>query len=119
MLSVQQPDRRKLRSAVKMGAAEEWPTEVLGFWIAVLRLTGASWDDIGDLLSTSRQAAHRRFAPWERRYGSFLAARAVQAVPPHMPRNSVEARAHLAESFEIDKDAVEFRRAVDPDSSRS
>ena len=113
MVSVQQPDRQKLRSAVTIGAAEEWPPEVLGFWIAALRLTGASWDDIGDLLSTSRQAAHRRFAPWERRYRPFLITYAVPAAPPHMPRNPSEVRAYLAESFEIDKDNVELlRRAI-------
>ena len=118
MISVQQPDRLTLQSAVQMGAAEEWPTEVLGFWIAVLRLTGASWDDIGDLLRTSRQAAHRRFAPWERRYHSFLAAHGVWAVHPHMPRNVADARAQVAESLEIDKDAVEvLRQAVNARAS--
>jgi hypothetical protein len=91
-----QPDRPALEAVITAGTAAGWPAEVLGFWIAALRLRGASWDDVGDLLGTSRQAAHHRFAPWARRYLPFVLPVISAGWPP--PATPEEKRARLRES---------------------
>jgi hypothetical protein len=72
--------------------------------IAALRLRGASWDDIGGLLGTSRQAAHRRFAPWVQRYLPIV----IGSHPRRpMPANRAETRARLRESTDLGKDHID------------
>jgi hypothetical protein len=93
------PDRPTLEAAVTAGAAAGWPAEVLGFWITALRLRGASWDDVGDLLGTSRQAAHHRFAPWTRRYLPAVLPVISTGWPP--PATPEETRARLRGSIDL------------------
>jgi len=119
-ISLRRPDRPTLESAVTTAAAAEWPTEIIGFWIAALRMTGASWDDVGDLLGTSRQAAHRRFAPWERRYRPFLLAAIAQPVHhPHTPANRLQARAQVLNTSDVDDAAIDALRGVADADARS
>jgi hypothetical protein len=108
VLGRRQPDQPSLEATVQNGATAGWPVEVLGFWIAALRLYGASWDDIGDLLGTSRQAAHRRFAPWARRYLPFVLVAIPGGRPP--PAGRAETSTRLRESTELGADHLDATR---------
>jgi hypothetical protein len=109
-MSKQRPDRAALESAIRTAVVEEWPTEILGFWIAALRAAGASWEDIGELLGVSRQAAHRRFGPWERRYRRNVLACLLQEDVRHAPKDRLEARSRAVKISDPDEDAVDALR---------
>ena len=100
-----QPDRPALEAAITAGTAAGWPAEVLGFWITALRVRGASWDDVGNLLGTSRQAAHHRFSPWARRYLPFVLP--IISVGGPLPATPEEKRARLRESIDLGADNLD------------
>jgi hypothetical protein len=106
------PDRGTLESAVTTAAGAERPIEIIGFWIAALRVTGASWDDIGRLLGISRQAAHHRFAYWEQRYRPFVIFPAMQPAYYRCPESRPEVRARVTDASDIDHEVVEALRGV-------
>lgn len=105
VLGRRQPDRPTLEAAITAGAAARWPVEVLSFWVAALRLRGASWDDIGSLLGTSRQAAHHRFAPWTQRYLPLVTKTTPGSRP--MPANQAETRAPPRKSTDLGSDHLD------------
>jgi hypothetical protein len=118
VLGRRQPDRPALEAAVRAGAIAGWPVEVLGFWIAALRQRGASWDDIGDLLGTSRQAAHHRFAGWAQRYLPAVMVAMPGGRP--MPADLTETRARLRASTELGQDHLDaMRQAIARAARRS
>ena len=43
------------------GAEQGWPTQLLGVCVEAARRRGASWREVGEAFSVSRQAAHQRF----------------------------------------------------------
>jgi hypothetical protein len=60
---------------------------------------------VGDLLGTSRQAAHHRFARWAQRYLPFVMVAIPDGRP--MPANPAEARARLSETTDLSSDDID------------
>jgi len=59
-------------AALSASPATDWPTEVLGGYVAAARSAGASWQQVADVLGVTRQAAHKRFAAYPERYRPLL-----------------------------------------------
>jgi hypothetical protein len=59
--------RAALLDVLARGQDRHWPADLVCVLAALAHVRGASWAQIGRACGTSKQAAHERFGPWERR----------------------------------------------------
>ena len=72
--------------------SRSWPREVLAYYVAAACHSGGTWQQVGDRLGVSKQAAHKRYSPYLARYRLLLEAGTAPTGPAEAARRLARPR---------------------------
>jgi hypothetical protein len=82
----------ELLDQLARGMSRSWPREVLAYYVAAACHSGGTWQQVGDRLGVSKQAAHKRYSPYLARYRLLLEASTAPTGPAEAARRLARTR---------------------------